>query len=490
MKGWENMQWIIPCDLNYYDIRVAIEKLHIIDLRQNNSFNIDDIVYIYASAPYQKIMFKTRVVDVNVPYEQTIDDRDFGKIFEDEEESKRKRHYVRLQLINTSDSEALSLTHLMKYGLKKAPQGAVKCIGDKVQLGKYISECFGGSSSISTDTSDQDIEEVINYLKEYHGKKYIQVEKLTNEDLKNEMIEFRKRGQNARKQLLDIANKVIDNPDFSDYEVSKRLDWINQAQNGCDYFWIEFKKNEFRESPSSISLVVSVEDYYPTLVALSVEAKDGKCTEDDYRKHNRLISRDLPNNDAYYVTTTFKDTKHSITNLSREEIMRKYHNGEIKKIKLQMDINEPYTNLISRLRAGIKVLEPYYLLAVSDELGDGYEVLEDDEVYYEGSVTTVKVNKYERNQEARRKCIEIHGCQCKICGFDFEKTYGKAGKGLIHVHHVVPISSIKEEYQIDYEKDLIPVCPNCHAMIHRKKDPYTIEEIKEMLLKTRRNSNF
>ena len=481
MKGWENMQWIIPCDLNYYDIRAAIEKLHIIDLRQNNSFNIDDIVYIYASAPYQKIMFKTRVVEVNVPYEQTIDDRDFGKIFEDEEESKRKRDYVRLQLINTSDSEALSLTHLMKYGLKKAPQAAVKCIGDKLQLGEYISECFGGSSSISIDTSDQDIEEVINYLKEYHGKKYIQVEKLTNEDLKNEMIEFRKRGQNARKQLLDIANKVIDNPEFSDYEVSKRLDWINQAQNGCDYFWIEFKKNEFRESPSSISLVVSVEEYYPTFVALSVEAKDGKCKEDDYQKHNRLISRDLPNNDAYYVTTTFKDDNHSITNLSREEIMRKYHNGEIKKIKLQMDINEPYTDLISRLRAGIKVLEPYYLLAVSDELSDGYEIIEDNEVYYEGSVTTVKVNKYERNPEARRKCIEIHGCQCKICGFDFEKTYGEAGKGLIHVHHVVPISSIKEEYQIDYEKDLIPVCPNCHAMIHRKKDPYTCEEIKKML---------
>ena len=477
------MQWIIPCDLNYYDARVAVEKLHIIDLRQNNSFNINDIVYIYASAPYQKIMFKTRVVDVNVPYEQTIDDRDFGKIFEDEEESKRKRPYVRLQLIDTLDSEALSLSHLMEYGLKKAPQGAVKCIGDKLQLGEYICQCFGGSSSISIDTSDQDIEQVINYLKEYHGKKYIQVEKLTNEDLKNEMIEFRKRGQNARKKLLDIANKVIDNPEFSEYEVSKRLDWINPAQNGCDYFWIEFKKKEFRESPSSISLVVSVEEYYPTFVALSVEAKDGKCTEDDYQKHNRLISRDLPNNDAYYVTTTFKDTNHSITNLSREEIMKKYHKGEIKKIKLQMDINEPYTDLISRLRAGIKVLEPYYLLAVSDELGDGYEVLEDGEVYYEGSVTTVKVSKYERNQEARRKCIEIHGCQCKICGFDFEKTYGEAGKGLIHVHHIVPISSIKEEYQIDYEKDLIPVCPNCHAMIHRKKEAYTIKEVEDMLMR-------
>lgn len=483
------MQWIIPCDLNYYDIRVAIEKLHIIDLRQNNSFNIDDIVYIYASTPYQKIMFKTRVVDVNVPYEQTIDDRDFGKSFEDEEESKRKRHYVRLQLINTSDSEALSLTHLMKYGLKKAPQGAVKCIGDKLQLGEYISECFGGSSSISTDTSNQDIEDVINYLKEYHGKKYIKVEKLVNKKLQNEMIEFRQSGQNASQKLLDIANKVIDNPEFSDYEVSKRLDWINQAQNGCHYFWIEFKKKQFNESPSSISLVVSIEEYYNKPVALSVEAKDSKCTDDDYLKHNRLISRDLVSSDLYYVITKFRDDKHPITKLSREEIMRKYHNGEIKKIKLQMDIKEPYTDLISRVRAGIKVLEPYYLLAVSDELSDGYEIIEDDEVYYEGSVTTVKVNKYERNSEARKKCIEKHGCQCKICGFNFEKTYGKAGKGLIHVHHIVPISSVKEEYQIDYEKDLIPVCPNCHAMIHRKKVPYTLEEIQLMYRENKKNED-
>lgn len=148
------------------------------------------------------------------------------------------------------------------------------------------------------------------------------------------MIEFRKRGQNAWKQLLDIANKVIDNPEFSDYEVSKRLDWINQAQNGCDYFWIEFKKKSFKESPSSISLVVSVGDYYRTFVALSVEAKDINCTDDDYLKHNRLISHDLISNDLYYVTTRFKGDKHSNSTLSREEIMRKCHHGEIKKIKL------------------------------------------------------------------------------------------------------------------------------------------------------------
>lgn len=48
-------------------------------------------------------------------------------------------------------------------------------------------------------------------------------------------------------------------------------------------------------------------------------------------------------------------------------------------------------------------------LNASDELSDGYEFLEDDGIYYEGSFITVKVNKYERNQEARRKCIEKYG---------------------------------------------------------------------------------
>ena len=31
------------------------------------------------------------------------------------------------------------------------------------------------------------------------------------------------------------------------------------------------------------------------------------------------------------------------------------------------------------------------------------------------------VNKYERDQDARMKCIEAHGCKCSVCGMDFEK---------------------------------------------------------------------
>lgn len=86
----------------------------------------------------------------------------------------------------------------------------------------------------------------------------------------------------------------------------------------------------------------------------------------------------------------------------------------------------------------------------------------------EGLKKTVIVNKYERSSLARALCTEHNGVICRICGFDFRKTYGEIGKDFIHIHHIIPLHQISSEYKIDYKKDLIPVCPNCHAMLHRK----------------------
>ena len=99
----------------------------------------------------------------------------------------------------------------------------------------------------------------------------------------------------------------------------------------------------------------------------------------------------------------------------------------------------------------------------------------------EGKIREVKVNIYERNPKARRQCIEFYGAYCMICGFDFGDTYGEIGKDFIHVHHLIEISSINEEYQVDPTQDLIPVCPNCHAMFHRRKPAFTIDEMNKTL---------
>lgn len=99
---------------------------------------------------------------------------------------------------------------------------------------------------------------------------------------------------------------------------------------------------------------------------------------------------------------------------------------------------------------------------------------------FEGAKRIITVNSYERNPVARRLCIEYYGTTCSVCDFDFGKEYGEIGQGFIHVHHLTRVADIGETYEIDPIKDLRPVCPNCHSMLHTDKDTLTIDELKNL----------
>ncbi|EGQ9330366.1 HNH endonuclease, partial [Vibrio vulnificus] len=94
---------------------------------------------------------------------------------------------------------------------------------------------------------------------------------------------------------------------------------------------------------------------------------------------------------------------------------------------------------------------------------------------------TITINAYERNSAARQACINKLGCSCMICGFNFELVYGERGSGFIHVHHIVPVAEINHEYKIDPVTDLIPVCPNCHAMLHRNGHTLSPKELSGLI---------
>lgn len=156
-----------------------------------------------------------------------------------------------------------------------------------------------------------------------------------------------------------------------------------------------------------------------------------------------------------------------------------------------------YANAISALRQHIT----YYTALEGAQLGSHREVLSKHEVllpvefrifespeeipasttHIEGKVRQVLVNIYERNREARANCIAHYGTACSVCSFDFGKIYGGIGEGFIHVHHLKEVSSIGEEYQIDPIKDLRPICPNCHAMLHTSRPAVTIEALRKRL---------
>lgn len=105
----------------------------------------------------------------------------------------------------------------------------------------------------------------------------------------------------------------------------------------------------------------------------------------------------------------------------------------------------------------------------------------------EGARTTITINAYERSPTARKRCIERWGLACVACGLDFGLKFGALGEGFIHVHHLVPLSSIGSEYKLNPEQDLRPVCPNCHAMLHRQTPPLTIEQLAAILARMRPN---
>lgn len=122
------------------------------------------------------------------------------------------------------------------------------------------------------------------------------------------------------------------------------------------------------------------------------------------------------------------------------------------------------------------------ILSLADIVPVEEETLPDHETgYAEGSVQRAEVNRYERNPLNRKLCLAAKGYDCAICGMNFEHTYGELGHHYIHVHHIVPVSKIGAGYIIDPVKDLIPVCPNCHAMLHKSNPPLLPEELKRMI---------
>jgi hypothetical protein len=103
--------------------------------------------------------------------------------------------------------------------------------------------------------------------------------------------------------------------------------------------------------------------------------------------------------------------------------------------------------------------------------------------YYVPAGEMVLVNRYERDPQARKKCIAHYGAKCIICCFDFGRVYGEEVTGFIHVHHLKWLSRPGgTKYQLDPIRDLRPVCPNCHAVLHyRRGKPYELEQVRSLI---------
>lgn len=117
---------------------------------------------------------------------------------------------------------------------------------------------------------------------------------------------------------------------------------------------------------------------------------------------------------------------------------------------------------------------------------DRLAIMQGERAFEEGArITKELVKETQRSAEARTACLAAKGYRCIVCEQDLEDIYGVPG--IIHVHHLNPLADGDEQRTTDPIKDLVPVCPNCHAVIHSKKgghgreSVYTPNEVREML---------
>jgi 5-methylcytosine-specific restriction protein A len=99
----------------------------------------------------------------------------------------------------------------------------------------------------------------------------------------------------------------------------------------------------------------------------------------------------------------------------------------------------------------------------------------------EGELTLDMCRKYERSRFNRDLCLSYYGYNCKVCGISMKDIYGEPGSKVVHVHHIVPVSLMEGPKVLNPIKDLVPLCPNCHNVAHRKNPPYSVDELKNFL---------
>jgi predicted HNH restriction endonuclease len=73
------------------------------------------------------------------------------------------------------------------------------------------------------------------------------------------------------------------------------------------------------------------------------------------------------------------------------------------------------------------------------------------------------------------------GITCEVCSFNFSKMYGRFGDGYIEAHHMSPISELNADTETKIQ-DLIPLCANCHRMIHKQQPWLSVDELKKMVI--------
>jgi hypothetical protein len=125
-------------------------------------------------------------------------------------------------------------------------------------------------------------------------------------------------------------------------------------------------------------------------------------------------------------------------------------------------------------------------------------IFDENTVISEGEKIVAEHQIYIRSRRLREAAVEYYSRNgkivCQACTFDFETLYGELGKGFIEIHHAKPIFAYEGDdiEKVIYEAlaNVIPLCSNCHRMVHRRRDHVMpVDELAKIIQSTRKTSS-
>jgi 5-methylcytosine-specific restriction enzyme A len=126
----------------------------------------------------------------------------------------------------------------------------------------------------------------------------------------------------------------------------------------------------------------------------------------------------------------------------------------------------------AKLVADLKAMLGLYEILIQGETDTDVSLDNEDDkpvnLEYEDATRFRMHKRIERNAALVKKVKQKKGCNCEICGANFETRYGAIGTGYIEAHHLKPLASLKgTKVAMDPEHDFAVLCANCHRMVHR-----------------------
>lgn len=209
-----------------------------------------------------------------------------------------------------------------------------------------------------------DFEGIIAFLSEYAGDDYVAPEKA---GAKKDAMEKRKeRGQKARKAFKAFCKKDVVSA-FPAWEAQDCSGWVNQNQKIQEYFWVELKRNDYKEEPHSISIFLDNKSLKGEdgVISVRVEARDGDCEDKDYFRHNVIADVDMPDEINAYYAYTDNQGNYLLAKGGQQEVKKLRDEGKVRKIQVVKEIPKPYessrtTEIVKETQAAVRALMPFY----------------------------------------------------------------------------------------------------------------------------------